>query len=234
MDMEYLHNGYTLQLCHGAFPLSTDSIALAAFARLPKEARVLDLGSGCGTLGLLLLASDPGCTVTGVELDENAHNMALQNARDNHISNRLTSICGDIAAIHTWMQPGSFSCCISNPPYFSAGPKSQTVPNARNDELCSLDTLMKSAAWALKYGGDFFLVHKPERLSELCATATKYGLEPKRLQLLRHRENSPVSVVLLACRKGAKPGLVWEELCLYDKNDQPTADYRRLYHQEVI
>ena len=48
--METLHNGYTLELSEGAFPLSTDSIALADFARLPKNAKVLDLGAGCATL----------------------------------------------------------------------------------------------------------------------------------------------------------------------------------------
>ena len=56
--MELLHNGYTLELADGAFPLSTDSIALAGFVKLPKHARVLDLGAGCGTLGLLLCAKD--------------------------------------------------------------------------------------------------------------------------------------------------------------------------------
>ena len=50
--MEYLHNGYTLEFSPDAFPLSTDSVALAHFVKLPKNARVLDLGSGCGTLGL--------------------------------------------------------------------------------------------------------------------------------------------------------------------------------------
>ena len=78
--MELLHNGFTLELCEGAFPLSTDSIALSGFVRLPRQAAVLDLGSGCGTLGLLLCANDPGCAVTGIELDETAHSMALRNA----------------------------------------------------------------------------------------------------------------------------------------------------------
>ena len=70
--MEYLPNGYTLSLCGGAFPLSTDSMCLAHFARLPKHARVLDLGSGCGTLGLLLCSRDAHCSVTGLELEEAA------------------------------------------------------------------------------------------------------------------------------------------------------------------
>ena len=79
--MEQLPNGYTLELCAGAFPLSTDSIALAGFVRLPANATVLDLGAGCATLGLLLCANDKSCNVTGIELDENAHNAALENIR---------------------------------------------------------------------------------------------------------------------------------------------------------
>ena len=111
--METLHNGFTLELCPGAFPLSTDSIALASFAKLPKNAQVLDLGSGCGTLGLMLCALWDNCQVTGLELSEDAHQKALENIERNGLSHRLTSICGDIGNIPSLFIPGSFHCCIA-------------------------------------------------------------------------------------------------------------------------
>ena len=228
--MEQLHNGFTLELCDGAFPLSTDSVALSEFARLPKNAQVLDLGSGCATLGVLLCAKDPGCHVTGIELDPSAHETALKNAVQNDIEDRLQSICGDIGNISAAVKPGSFSVCISNPPYFSAGPQSKTVPLARRDDLCSMKALMHAAQWSLRYGGDFFLVHRPERFAELCAQAAAHGLEPKRLRLLRHRIDGPVTLVLVQGRKGGKPGLIWEEESLYEADGTPTAYYRALYH----
>lgn len=228
--MEYLHNGYTLELCAGAFPLSTDSIALSGFVRLPKQAKVLDLGSGCGTLGLLLCATDPNCTVTGIEIDENAHNMALQNIKSNRLNTRLSSICSDLRSVHCLVTPGSFHACVSNPPYFVAGPQSKTNPAARHEALCTLEELFAAAAWAVQFGGDFFLVHKPERLAELCACAANHKLEPKRLQLLRHRPDDPISLVLLQCRKGAKPGLIIEEEYLQTAAGEPSEYYRRLYH----
>ena len=89
---------------------------------------------------------------------------------------------------------------------------------------------MKSAAYGLKFGGDFFLVHKPERLAEIFSTACAQRLEPKRLCLLRHKETGPVSLILVQCRKGAKPGLTWEDAALYDKNGQMTDYYKKLYH----
>ena len=228
--MEQLHNGYTLELCRGAFPLSTDSIALASFVRLPKNASVLDLGSGCGTLGLLLCADDPGCCVTGIELDQSAHLTALENIRRNQLQGRLKSICADLTILSEFITPGSFSCCVSNPPYFTAGPASDSVPMARREDRCSMQQLFEAAAWAVKFGGDFFLVHRPERLGEIFAWASRFNMEPKRLCLLRHKPDSPVSLVLVQCRKGAKPGLLWEELCLYQADGSISQDYRKLYH----
>ena len=228
--MERLHNGYTLEIPEGAFPLSTDSVALAGFVKLKKNARILDLGSGCGTLGLLLCAADKNCAVTGVELTQTAHEAALGNIRSNDLENRLESICADLRQIPTLVAPGSFSACVSNPPYFSAGPESRSNPTARREDCCSLEDLFRSAAWALQYGGDFFLVHRPERLAEICTWAAAVNMTPKRLCLLRHRIDGPVTLVLIQCRKGGKHGLVWEEACLFDQNGTPTPYYRSLYH----
>ena len=231
--MEYLHNGYTLEICEGGFPLSTDSMALSGFVKLPRNARVLDLGSGCGTLGTLLCANDPTCRVTGIELCEKAHQAALENIARNNLSTRLESICADLNEISRHIQPGSFQCVVSNPPYFTGGPESKATPLARKDDSCTPQALFAAAAYALKYGGDFFLVHKPEKLAQLCGCATANGLEPKRLQLLRHHEGGAVTLILLSCRKGGKPGLIWEECSLFDREGNPTEYYRKLYHQEA-
>ena len=227
--METLHNGFTLDFPDYVFPLSTDSILLADFVRLGSNANVLDLGAGCGTLGTLLCAKSKICHVTGIELDEAAHAAALGNIQRNNLQPRMHSICADLRTVNTLFPPGSFSTCVSNPPYFSGGPASAATPMARREDCCSPDELFAAAGWILKYGGDFFLVHKPERLAQLCGCAVKAGLEPKRLRLIRHKENGPVSLILLACRKGGKPGLVWEEFFLNHSNGTPSDYYKQLY-----
>ncbi len=223
--MELIANEYTLELTDG-FPLSTDSMVLADFVRLPKSARVLDLGSGCGTLGLLLCARDPGCTVTGVELEERAHAAALQNIARNALQERLSSICADLRTI----PPDSFHACVSNPPYFSGGERHSRTPVARSEDTCSPAQLFAAAARSLRFGGDFFLVHKPEKLAQLCYEASAAGLEPKRLRLVRHRPDMPISLILLSCRKGGRPGLMIDELTLYHGDGSPTGDYNRIYN----
>ena len=226
--METLRSGITLDIPSGVFPLSTDSMALAHFARLPKNARVLDLGSGCGTLGLLLCGLWENCRVTGLEIDPAAHNAALENIARNGLESRMESLCGDLRRFPVCA--GSFDVCVSNPPYFTGGPASRDHGSARREDLCSLEALMAAAAKALKYGGDFFLVHKPERLAQICAEGAKNGLEAKRLRLLRHKENGPVSLILVALRKGAKPGLTWEESALHHPDGTPTEAYKAIYY----
>ena len=228
--MEILSNGFTLEICSGGFPLSTDSMALSGFVKLPANARVLDLGSGCGTLGLLLCAKDAGCQVTGLELDNNAHETALKNIAANNLVHRLSSICADLRQIPRELT-GRFDICVSNPPYFTAGPASK-LTNARREDQCTMEQLFTAAAKALRYGGDFFLVHRPERFAQLCACAGNAGLEPKQLCLLRHKTDGPVSLVLVQCRKGGKPGLLWQEEALRHSDGTPTDFYRALYKEE--
>ena len=228
--METLFNGFTLEIPPGGFPLSTDSMALAHFIKLPRSAKILDLGSGCGTLGVLLCARDPACTVTGFELTEHAHRAAQENIRTNGLQSRMESICADLRQIPELLPQGSFSLCVSNPPYFSGGPVSHRTPLARREDGCTLAELLKSAAWALKYGGDLYLVHRPQRLGEIIALAAPFRLEAKRLGLLRHAEGQRPSLILLQLRKGGKPGLNWEEITLYDKSGIPTEEYRAIYH----
>jgi len=225
--MEQIKNAYTLDLT-GGFPLSTDSMVLSDFVRLPKNARVLDLGSGCGTLGLLLCARDDTCSVTGIELSAAAHAAALENIRRNGLDLRLSSICADLRTMP--IEPGRYDVCVSNPPYFSGGARHSRNPDARQEDTCPPGALFAAASASLRWGGDLFLVHKPQRLAELCFEASSAGLEPKRLRLVRHRPGAPISLILLSCRKGGKPGLQIDELCLFNTDGTPTADYRRIYH----
>ena len=89
---------------------------------------------------------------------------------------------------------------------------------------------MKTAARALKFGGDFYLVHKPEKLAQLISQGSAAGLEAKELILLRHKEGGPIALILLKFKKGAKSGLILQERCLFDSQGGPTAYYREVYH----
>jgi len=230
--MEYLPNGLTLDIPQGSFPLSTDSMVLAEFVKLPKNARVLDIGSGCATLGILLCAKDSSCHVSGIELSAAAHEGALFNIRRNGLEHRLESIHADARTLRQLVEPGRFSVCVANPPYFSGGPASSTLKDARREDTFSPEDLMQGASWALKTGGDLFVVHRPEKMGQLISSGAREGLETKRLRLVRHREGGPVSLVLMQLRKGARPGLVLEEAALHLAEGRESGYYHKIYHHK--
>ena len=230
--MEVFPNGYTLAVPDGCFPLGTDTMALGHFANIPKRGRCLDLGSGCGALGVLLCSTRPDISVTGLELNPTAHDAAMENIRRNALTARMESICGDIREVPKLFPTGRFDVCVSNPPYYPGGPASRQTPYARRNDFCALSDLMRAAAWATKFGGDFFLVHKPEFLEDILVEARAAGFAAKRLCLLRHKPGLPVSLILVGLRKGGKPGMKWEEQTLYSENGQPSDFYKNIYHME--
>ena len=233
---EQIGGKYRMELSQTQFSLSTDSIALADFARVFSGARVCDLGCGCGALGLLLLAKCETLQVTGVEIQEPAARCAAENAAQNGLS-QFSVLHGDLREYRTLLPANGFDIVVSNPPYYpvsgGAAPDKLPLAIARSEVCCTLSDLCACAAWCLRFGGSFFLVHKPERLADLMVFLRAARLEPKRLRFVRHSAASAVSLVLLEARLGGKPGLQIEpELVLYGPDGSESAACRRIYHRQ--
>ena len=233
MHIETLWGGYTLTQPDSRFRLSTDSVVCADFADFPPNSHIADLGCGSGAIAMMLLASDPAAHVTGIELDEDAAAAAAENA--GQCPQRFSVLQGDLREIRSLLPAGSMDGCISNPPYFPAGsgPEAQgPMGRARSEATLSLSQLVASAAWLLKTGGRFVLVHRPERLADLMWELRSAGLEPKRIRFVRHKQSSPVNLVLLEARKGGRAGLSYEpDLVLFEENGAETEEYKRIYHR---
>ncbi len=233
MHYETLWNGVEVMVREDRFPLSTDSVLCAHFARLPHHAKAADLGCGSGAIAMMLLASDPTLHMTGIELDREAAEAARENARHNGVD--LTVLHGDLRQIRDLLPAGSMDACVSNPPYFPAGsgPRaSGALAAARSEETCSLTDLCAAAGWLLKTGGRMTLVHRPERLADLCCALRQQQLEPKRLCFVRHRSNAPISLILMEAVKGGHPGLSYEpELILFEPDGTETAACKAAYHR---
>lgn len=227
-QFETLWNGVVLK--RGPFPLGTDSVLLSHFMTLRTGSRVADLGAGCGTLGLLLGARDPSCDITGVELDDAAYAMGLENSALNP-QVTLKLLQGDVRQIRQLLPVGSFDCVVSNPPYFPVG--SGKAANAYRSELTlNLSQLVEAAAWLLPTGGNFALVHRPERLCDIFWEMRKNGIEPKRIQFVRHKADAPVCMVLVEGRRGGKPGLTYlPDFIEFHPDGSETESYRAAYHR---
>lgn len=234
--LETLWGGFTLESAPDVFPLGTDTVLLADFVRLRPRARVCDLGSGSGALGLLLCARRDDCAVTGVEVQPEACALCQQNIVRNGLEQRMELCQGDLRQYRQLLPVGAFTDAVSNPPYFPAAvPTAPSLQRAaaRSQRACTLEELAKAAAWALQWGGRFSLVHRPELLADLFAALRSSGLEPKRLRPVCHKAGQAPSLVLVEAVKGGKPGLLWEpELLLETDDGKPSAEYLRIYRRK--
>ena len=219
------------------FPLSTDSVILADFAAVRGRKRVMDLGAGCGTLGLLLCAADPDCTAEGLELQSGSVRQAEAIILLNKLEERVTVREGDLRQIRTLYRPGCFDAVVSNPPYFPAGrgasAANEAIAIARTELCCTLEDVCSAAAWLLPTGAPFYLVHKPERLCDLMTALRNNRLEPKRIRFVRHTPAALPALVLIESRKGGNPGLtMMQDLILHREDGTDTPEYRRIYGLE--
>lgn len=118
-------------------------------------------------------------------------------------------------------------------PYYPAGsgrlPETEALRAARSETGCTLEDVCAAAAWLLRWGGSFCLVHKPERLADLCCALRTRGLEPKRLRLVCRRAGTPLPAAV-----GGPPGRTARAghrrpLCLEDGTGRPTAELDNAY-----
>ena len=188
----------------GGFPLGQDTLLLGRFATLRRGGRVCDLGCGAWALPLLLLARESSLDLSGVELDGEAAALARRNLAENGLSGVIRT--GDLRRVREQFPAGCFDLVVSNPPYFPAG-SGESGGSARMELCCTLTQVCAAAAFLLKNGGRFALVHRPERLAGLMEALGQSGLEPKRLQMVQHDRDKPPAAVLVEAVRQGRPGL---------------------------
>lgn len=216
------------------FRPGTDSFLLSSLPHLKAGLRVCDLGCGTGLISLLLLQRQPELSVTGIDIQPAAIQLGQKAIQENLLNDRLHFTCADLRNVRDLFSTGSFDLVVCNPPYYTeqSGKVSacDALRMARSESACSLDDICRSAAYLLRWGGSFCLVHKPERLTDLLCALRNAAIEPKRMRFVCDRSNAAPSLVLVEGRRGGKPGLTVETpLILHKSSGLPTPEVDAIY-----
>lgn len=218
------------------FKLGTDCVLLSHFAHKPGTHKGIDLGCASGAVMLLMLTANERLDMTGLEIVPEAAELARENMSVNSIDSRSRIVTGDIREHRRLFKSGEFDIVVSNPPYFPVNSgflaESPERAAARGEVSCTLEDICTAAAYLCRTGGSFYMVHKPERLSEAFCTMSRMGLEPKRLRLVSARSSVSPSLVLIEAKRGGKPGLKIEApLILTDENGAECREIKEIYHR---
>ena len=235
MKEELLGGKFIYRCDEAVFPLSTDSLLLADFARPKRGDTVADLGAAAGLLELLLAAKDESLRFLHIERDAHAVELAGENFAANGLAERTALFSGDLRRRSSLPPNNSADYVIANPPYYPAarGKCSSTMAAARSETECSFADIAAAARYLLRSGGRFGFVHRAERLAELCCILEENGFSVKRLRLVQHSPAAAPSLVLMEALSDGRPGLFCEPtLLLHDEHGDETAEYRCIYHKE--
>ena len=208
------------------YRFSVDALLLYSFVNVPRPKRIADLGAGSGIVGLLLAKKYQGAKVSLFELQERLSTLAKKNITLNSLGDRVNVIKADIREMKpSDIAPGTdcFDIAVSNPPFRKPNtglisPEEEKAI-ARHEIRLKLPELIHTVQNLLCPKGRFFLIHHPERLTELAGSLKERGMEVKRLRFVHSHVLSAAKMVLVEAVKGGKGG-VKVERPLYIYNEQ--------------
>ncbi|MCA1037779.1 MULTISPECIES: tRNA1(Val) (adenine(37)-N6)-methyltransferase [Bacillus] len=218
------------------FSFSLDAVLLARFSYVPiQKGNLIDLCSGNGVIPLFLSSRTKG-SITGVEIQERLHDMAVRSIEYNGLEDRIKMIHGDIKEMPALLGHGKYDIVTCNPPYFLTPAKDQINANehlaiARHEILCTLEDVVRVSSQLLKQGGKAAFVHRPGRLLDMVTLMRQYKLEPKRLQFVYPKQGKEANMLLVEGVKQGSPDLkVLPPLYIYNKDHEYTSEISEMLY----
>ncbi len=182
------------------YRFSVDALLLSQFVRIRKNDRVIDLGTGCGILPLLLSENKKARSFVGVEIQKGLAECAERNVALNHLEDRISILKQDFRELKAIFPPGSFDVALSNPPYreHQTGRINPSMEKAiaRHEIKGRLEDLISIASYLLPPKGRCYLIFPALRTVDLFVALRNGRLEPKRIQFVHPRMGEDAKFIL--------------------------------------
>lgn len=167
ISLDYLRNRPNMQLFQNneMFKINTDTCLLGEFyENKDPSVHILDIGTNNGAL-LLYASLFPYASLTGIDIQKEALELARKNLKMHSISN-FSLIHHDVLSYEFAKQ---YEVILINPPYFHNGLKNKnpSLKDARHDDTLPLDLLFQKCQNILTKNGYIYLVHRLDYLPSI-------------------------------------------------------------------
>ncbi len=221
------------------YRFSIDALLLASFVEFRDTDRMIDLGTGCGIIPLILAFRRKGIKITGVEVQPSLADLARRNAAANRLSSRIRIWEKDFTGLSARKWAGKFDRVISNPPYREIGAgrinPGEEKALARHEFKATLKDLLHSAHLLLKERGKLAMIYPASRTTDLVQGMRQLHLEPKRLQFVHSRPDEEARLLLAEAQKGSGPQVrILPPFFLYNEKGRYTPEASRLFEYMKI
>lgn len=193
------------------YRFAVDAVLLAGHVKPARGDTVVDLGSGCGVIPLILSHRYPGIRIFGVELQNELAEIARRNVIENQMADRITILNQDMASLTRAQLDRPVNWVVSNPPYRKAG-ASRLNPNrqravARHELKATLSDVIDAAVRILAPSGKLVIIYPAERTTDLITRMRSATIEPGFFRTIYPRPDSAAKLILVEGVKGGRQGL---------------------------
>ena len=204
---------FTFQQPLDGYRFSADATALVRFALSVSPvspAYVVDLGAGCGVVGLLLGHAWRQCKVRLVEIQSELSRHAQLNARQLGLSDRVELVEGDFRHHQLWTSNlRERLLLVCNPPFHRLGtarlPPSRAQAVARHELCASLRETVAALCAPDLVSLEAIVVHLASRGEELLASLDRAGLRQRYVQEFTLKGGQSRRILIHAERSGSLP-----------------------------
>ncbi|GCD77911.1 tRNA1(Val) (adenine(37)-N6)-methyltransferase [Thermaurantimonas aggregans] len=225
---------FGLMLFHhlSSIKIGTDAVLLsAAIRRFAVADRVLDVGCGCGIIGLSFAQKFPNALLTGIDLHRPSIEQAIENSRRNYLENRSEFLCADY---QTFSTDEKYDLIVSNPPFFHnqlKSPKADKTSARHGDESLSYDVLFGKSAELLS--GTLALIVPFTYKNVIVQLAKKKDLRLTREIIIRSKPDSetPIRVIFFFTMQPHPSIFESVELIIRRSDNSFTDDYWEFVYQ---
>lgn len=237
-DLEY-KNLKIIQNENG-FCFGIDSVLLSDYAKgIKKGAKVVDIGTGTGIISLLLCEKTDLEKIYGIEIQEDVAEMAKRSIILNNLQDKMEIINTDINNIFDHLEKHKFDAIITNPPYKKLDTGLTNIEEkkliSRHEVKCTLEDVTKNASMLLKDLGEFYMVHRAERLVDIMCLLRKYKLEPKNIRFVHSKLDEKPNLILIRAVRNAKEFLkIDKPLVVYREDGEYTDEILEIYNKKRV
>lgn len=208
--------------------VGTDGVLLGAWCDVDGAHRVLDVGTGCGVIALMVAQRTPrACRVHAIDIDQASVSEARGNFERSPWAARLTAQSIDL---NCYSGEGElFDLMVTNPPFYVEDvlPPDAVRSAARHTHSLSFGQLMQAARRLLTAEGTIALITPVEARDAVTQAATFAGLHLSRLTTVHSTPTGAAKRLLWQWSKG--PGTTRRDSLTIHKSDgQFTDQYRTL------
>ena len=234
-DLEF--KGYKIIQNSEGFCFGIDSVLLSDFAKeIKNNSKVLDLGTGTGILCILLSGKTNLKEIYGIEVQEEVYDMAKRSIELNSLQDKVKIINENILNLENHFEKESFDAIVTNPPYkkINTGLQNESEKKliSRHELTANLEDFIRVSKNMLKDKGEFYMVHRPERLADIIYLMRKYKIEPKKIRFVAPKINKEPNLVLIKGVKNAREFLKFETvLYVYNEDGSYTEELLKIYNK---